>query len=89
VVAKATTAQLDDLGIDPAANALAAAALRLAAEVDSATDPKAAATASRELRMAMAVVVAAVPPKERGGKIDEISARRQEKRDRVAAKGTR
>ncbi|WP_228915929.1 hypothetical protein [Streptomyces sp. DH20] len=88
-IAKATTAQLEDLGIDPAAHALAATALRLAAEVDSAQDPKAAATAARELRQAMAVVVAAAPPKERGGRIDEIASRREEKRARAAAKGAR
>ncbi|MET8826536.1 hypothetical protein ABZX40_41345 [Streptomyces sp. NPDC004610] len=75
-VARATAAQLDDLGVDPSAVALAATALRLAAEVDSAKDPKAAATAARELRQAMAVVIAAAPPKERGDRIDELNARR-------------
>lgn len=88
-IAKATTAQLEDLGIDPATNALATTALRLAAEVDSATDPKSAATAARELRMAMAVVVAAAPPKERGDKIDELTARRARRIPPAAAKGAR
>ncbi|MEU3255977.1 hypothetical protein [Streptomyces sp. NPDC006997] len=86
-VAAATTAQLADLGMDPAAHAMAAAALRLAAEVDSAPDPKAAATAARELRQAMAVVVAAAPPKERGDKIDEITARREQRLSPPARKG--
>ncbi|MFE9923281.1 hypothetical protein ACFYQA_17350 [Streptomyces sp. NPDC005774] len=86
-VAAATTAQLDDLGIDPTGHALAAAALRLAAEIDSANDPRAAATAARELRQAMAVVVAAAPPQERGDKHDEVAKRRDEKRARVAARG--
>ncbi|MFZ4143379.1 hypothetical protein ACOZDZ_22005 [Streptomyces griseoincarnatus] len=79
-IAKATTAQLEDLGIDPAAHALAATALRLAAEVDSAQDPKAAATAARELRQAMAVVVAAAPPKQHGDKIDQLEERRTKRR---------
>lgn len=89
VIAKATSAQLADLGVDPATHALAAAALRLAAEVDSASDPKAAATAARELRMAMAVVVAAAPPKERGDRIDEIAARRSRRISPTAAEGAR
>ncbi|WP_329338575.1 hypothetical protein OG866_27060 [Streptomyces sp. NBC_00663] len=88
-IANATTAQLAELGVDPASHALAATALRLAAEVDSAPDPKAAATAARELRQAMAVVVAAAPPKERGDRVDEIAARREERLSPPAAKGTR
>ncbi|MFI8531071.1 hypothetical protein ACIGMX_12560 [Streptomyces aquilus] len=87
-VAKATSAQITALGIDPAEHALAAAALRLAAEVDSAPDPKAAATAARELRQAMAVVVAAAPPKERGDKVDKLLAGRAERLSLVRAKGT-
>jgi len=88
-IAAATTAQLQDLGVDPASHALAAAALRLAAEIDSASDPKAAATAARELRYAMAVVVAAAPPKERGDRADEIAARRQRRLSPPAAKSAR
>lgn len=76
-VSRATTAELDDLGVDPTVNAQAAAALRLAAELDSAPDSKAAAAAARELRQAMAVVRAAAPPKEHGDRIDEIAARRE------------
>ncbi|MFG2515974.1 hypothetical protein [Streptomyces sp. NPDC048584] len=79
-VAAATTAELEDLGVDPTANAQAAAALRLAAELDSAPDPKAAAGVARELRQAMAVVRAAAPPKERGDRIDQLAARRTERR---------
>ncbi|MGW0599949.1 hypothetical protein ACWD11_22735 [Streptomyces sp. NPDC002776] len=86
-VAKATTAELAELGVDPAANAQAAAALRLAAELDSAPDPKAAATAARELRQAMAVVRAAAPPRERGDKVDEIAARREQRLSPRAGKG--
>ncbi|MFE2046644.1 hypothetical protein ACFXAZ_38185 [Streptomyces sp. NPDC059477] len=88
-VARAASAQLADLGIDPAGHALAAVALRLAAEVDSAPDPKAAATAARELRQAMAVVVAAAPPRERGDKVDEITARRERRLSPGAAEGAR
>lgn len=76
-VAAATTAELTELGVDPAVNAQAAAALRLAAELDSAPDPKAAATAARELRQAMQVVRAAAPPKERGDKVDKLVSGRQ------------
>jgi hypothetical protein len=88
-VAAATTAQLDELGVDPAGHALAAAALRLAAEIDSASDPRAAATAARELRQALAVVVAAAPPREQGDKIDEIAARRARRISPEAAEGAR
>ncbi|MFF7899963.1 MULTISPECIES: hypothetical protein [unclassified Streptomyces] len=87
-VAAATTTQLDELGVDPTSTAMAATALRLAAEVDSAPDTKAAATAARELRQAMAVVVAAAPPKERGDKIDELNARRAQRLSPRAGKGT-
>ncbi|MDX2681094.1 hypothetical protein [Streptomyces soliscabiei] len=88
-VAAATTAQLQDLGVDPASHALAAASLRLATEVDSASDPKAAATAARELRQALAVVVAAAPPKERGDKVDQLEARRKQRLSPPAAKDAR
>jgi len=84
-IAKATSAQLAELGVDPAAHALAATALRLAAEVDSAPDPKAAATAARELRQAMAVVVAGAPPKERGDRVDELTSRRKRRLSSPAA----
>ncbi|MFF8034912.1 hypothetical protein [Streptomyces sp. NPDC016626] len=87
-VAAATTAQLEALGVDPVGHAMAAAALRMAAEVDSAPDPKAAATAARELRQAMAVVVAAAPPKERGDRIDEIAARRERRISPAAREGS-
>ncbi|AVV46453.1 hypothetical protein PYK79_53830 [Streptomyces sp. ID05-04B] len=87
-VAAATTAQLHALGVDPASHALAAVALRLAAEVDSSPDPKATATAARELRQAMAVVVAAAPPRERGDKVDEIAKRRERRLSPQADEGT-
>ncbi|MGW1039338.1 hypothetical protein [Streptomyces sp. NPDC002547] len=86
-IAKATEAQLAELGVDPSTHALAAAALRLAAEADSAGDSKGAATAVRELRQAMAVVVSAAPPKERGDKIDELQERRDGRISSRARKG--
>ena len=85
-VAAATTAELEDLGVDPTVNAQAAAALRLAAELDSASDGKAAATAARELRQAMAVVRAAAPPKERGDRIDQLAERRRDRLSGAAGK---
>lgn len=87
VVTKATRAELDTLGVDPEANAQAAAAVRLAKELDSAADPKEAAAAARELRQAMAVVRAAAPPKERGDRVDEINARRERRLSPRAGKG--
>lgn len=75
-VAKATKAELAELGVSPDSNASAAAAIRLAKELDSSTDPKEAASAARELRQAMHTVRALAPPKERGDKIDELAARR-------------
>ncbi|WP_411090802.1 hypothetical protein [Streptomyces sp. 049-1] len=81
-VAAATTAELADLGVDPTTNAQAAAALRLAAELDSSQSPKDSAGVARELRQAMAVVRAIAPPKERGDRMDELEKRR---RDRLAS----
>ncbi|MFJ8140643.1 hypothetical protein [Streptomyces sp. NPDC096013] len=78
-VTKATLAQLVDLGVKPEDNAQAAAAVRLAKELDCAPDPKAAAAAARELRMAMTVVVAAAPSKETGDRYDRLAAKRQER----------
>lgn len=75
-VAKATKVELADLGVSPESNASAAAAIRLAKEMDSAKDPKDAAAAARELRQAMHTVRGLAPPKDRGDKIDELAARR-------------
>ncbi|MFG2589061.1 hypothetical protein [Streptomyces sp. NPDC048438] len=81
-VNKATKGELADLGVDPATNAAAATALRLATEIDSAQDAKSVAAVSRELRQAMQVVRGMADPKERGDKVDELNARR-------AARGAR
>jgi len=86
-VTKATNAELFDLGVSPEANAQAAAAVRLAKELDSATDPKQAAAVARELRMAMRVVRADAPPKERGDRIDKLAEKRAQRLSR-RAKGT-
>lgn len=75
-VAKATKAELDELGVSPDSNASAAAAMKLARLMDSAKDPKDVAAAARELRQAMHTVRGLAPPKERGDKIDELAARR-------------
>ncbi|MBL3669058.1 hypothetical protein JL475_24305 [Streptomyces sp. M2CJ-2] len=75
-VTKATKSELADLGVSPESNAAAAAAIRLAKELDSATDPKEAASAARELRQAMHTVRGLAPLKDRGDKIDELAARR-------------
>jgi hypothetical protein len=75
-VAKATAAELDDLGVSPETNASAAAAMRLAKIMDSSADPKDVASAARELRQAMHTVRGLAPPKDRGDKIDELAARR-------------
>ncbi|WP_320784187.1 hypothetical protein [Streptomyces sp. CRN 30] len=75
-VAKATKAELDDLGVSPDGNAAAAAAMRLAKIMDSRTDPKEVAAAARELRQAMNTARGLAVPKDRGDKIDELAARR-------------
>ncbi|MEV1063387.1 hypothetical protein [Streptomyces sp. NPDC050263] len=75
-VAKATRAELDDLGVSSETNASAAAAMKLAKIMDSAIDPKDVASAARELRQAMHTVRGLAPPKDRGDKIDELAARR-------------
>lgn len=79
-VHKATAAELQDLGLDPARSAAAAAALRLATELDSAIDPKEAAAAARELRQAMAVVRGLATPQEEGDAVDDLTARRDARR---------
>ncbi|MFM9542314.1 hypothetical protein [Streptomyces turgidiscabies] len=75
-VAKATKAELDDLGVSPEKNASAAAAMRLAKIMDSSVDPKEVAATARELRQAMHAVRGLAPPQSRGDKIDELAARR-------------
>lgn len=77
VIAKATAKDLADLNVDPAENALAAAAIRLATELDCAITARDAAAAARELRQAMAVVRGIAPPKELGDGIDRLSERRE------------
>ncbi|MEU2764265.1 hypothetical protein [Streptomyces sp. NPDC007094] len=74
-VHKATLAELADLGVDPKVNAAAAAALRLATEMDSAKDVKSASTAARELRQAMATVRGMASPQAKGGQVDQLAAR--------------
>lgn len=86
-VTRATNAELGELGVSADVNAQAAAAVRLAKELDSAADPKQAAAVARELRQAMAVVRAAAPPKERGDRIDQLTAKREARLSR-GAKGT-
>ena len=61
--------------MDPAASAQAAAAIRLAKELDSAQVAKDSAAAARELRQAMAVVRGLAPPKQMGDVVDELAAR--------------
>lgn len=75
-IAKATQAELSDLGVSPEKNASAAASMRLAKLMDSSTDPKEVAAAARELRQHMNAVRGLAPPKNRGDKIDELAARR-------------
>lgn len=75
-VAKATKAELDDLGVSPTANASAAAAMRLAKIMDSTPDPKGVAATARELRQAMHTVRGLAPPKDRGDIVDELASRR-------------
>lgn len=75
-VAKATQAELSDLGVSPENNASAAAAIRLAKLMDSTPDPKEVAATARELRQAMHTVRGLAPLKDRGDKIDELAARR-------------
>lgn len=83
-VATATLAELADLGISPNGSSAAAAAVRLATELDSAADSREAAAAGRELRQAMAVVRGLAKPKPIGDRIDEVNARREK---RLAAGG--
>lgn len=75
-VTKATRKELADLGVSPDTNASAAAAIRLARELDSAQDSKEASASARELRQAMHTVRALAPPKDRGDIVDELAARR-------------
>lgn len=79
-MAAATAAELQELGVDPGTSAAAAAALRFATELDSAPDAKEASAAGRELRAALAVVRALAPPKEKGDRVDDLTARRAARR---------
>lgn len=83
-VTRATRAEIERLGVDPAANAAAAAAIRLAKELDSARDARETAPAARELRQAMGVVRALAPVRERGDKIDDLNTQRERRRARGA-----
>lgn len=76
-VAAATIAELGVLGVSPNGNAAAAAAVRLATELDSAADSREAAAAGRELRQAMAVVRGLAKPAAIGDPADEIAERRR------------
>jgi hypothetical protein len=78
-VARATIAELADLGVSPNAVAAAAAAVRLATEMDSASDSREAAAAGRELRQAMAVARGLAKPKGLGGKVDELAGKRADR----------
>jgi len=84
-VAKATNAELADLGMSPATNAQAAAAVRLAKELDSSDVARDSAAAARELRQAMAVVRGLAPPKEKGDRVDELAARAAARAQRATA----
>ncbi|MFI6337828.1 hypothetical protein [Streptomyces sp. NPDC050535] len=86
-VTRATKSELDELGVLSATNAQAAAAVRLAKELDSAGDPRHAAAVARELRQAMAVVRAAAPPTERGDRHDRVAQQREERQARARAAG--
>lgn len=78
-VAAATIAELGELGVSPNGSAAAAAAVRLATELDSAADSREAAAAGRELRQAMAVVRALAKPKALGDRVDELTDRRDKR----------
>jgi len=80
-VARAAAAELADLGVSPDTSAAAAAAVRLATELDSAVDSREASAAGRELRQAMAVARGLAQPKERGDKVDELAGRRRKRLD--------
>lgn len=79
-VARATLAELTDLGVDPETSAAGAAAVRLATELDSAADSREAAASGRELRQAMAVVRGLAKPKSVGDAVDQVAERRDQRR---------
>jgi len=78
-VARATIAELADLGVSPNGSAAAAAAVRMATELDSAGNSGEAAAAGRELRQAMAVARGLAQPKSLGDKVDELAGRREQR----------
>ncbi|MEV0441816.1 hypothetical protein AB0I84_05895 [Streptomyces spectabilis] len=87
-VARATAAELDDLGLDPKTSAAAAAALRLAKVMDCTDDPKELAAAGRELRQTMNTARGLAPPKALGDRVDQLADRRQRRLSAPAGKGT-
>lgn len=74
------TADIQRLGLDPAASGLAATALVLARALDGADEPREAAVVGRELRAVLAQmgVKPAVAP--RKDVVDELSSRRPKRR---------
>lgn len=79
-VASAVRAELARLGLDPADSGLAAAALALADALDAAELARDVAGLGRELRAVLADIHRAVPERQEGDALDDLAARRAERR---------
>lgn len=73
-------ADIDRLGLDPAASGLAATALVLARAMDDAEEPREAAVVARELRAVLAQMGVKPATAPRKDIVDELSSRRPKPR---------
>lgn len=77
----ATRAEIDDLEVEAVSPGLAAIALALAQALDSVADAPASAPAlARELRATLLELRKVAPPAVKGDALDELTARRAERR---------
>ncbi|MGW3427503.1 hypothetical protein ACWDHW_06040 [Streptomyces melanosporofaciens] len=75
----ATRTEVDQLGVEPVAPGLTAAALALAGQLDGAEDAKGAAAAARELRAVMSDLRKLAPVESKGDAVDDVSRKRAER----------
>lgn len=79
-VENATRTEVDQLGVEPVAPGLTAAALALGRQLDDAEDAKGAAAAARELRAIMSDLRKLAPVESKGDAVDDVSRKRAERR---------
>ncbi|MFF5445482.1 hypothetical protein [Streptomyces sp. NPDC012888] len=76
----ATRAEIAELGVAQIAPGLAALAITLAQHLDDAEAPTSAAVVARELRSTLDKLRAVAPGKAEGDELDDLAARRAQRR---------